>query len=358
MIQEPATPAPSPKAALLRFSAVVAASGPVILTAFGVGRQSVGWFCSSAAPAPYSMEGPYALTGPYSLAGPYGLGPYAPDNLPGELLFWGVLLLPIAVAGLILNGSRRATLTAVAAIATVLAYGLVIAFLLPGPDPCTEREHALAPPWLLIICYPMAAGALLLAARSPLPRRQYGMILWAGAAAAAAWAAMFHRLPATYDMFVAGVVYKASSWDGLAWWSGDADKIGLPVVIVALAAAATATTPTLWKRIAGIAAAAALLPFILLDIGVTYTSLESDAFGLLFAGSVRWRLLLEAVLVASAAWHPRVRISWAGTIHLARSMIRGQWKDVISSRTRNLSVAMVIVAGAVWLIVSSFTPTR
>jgi hypothetical protein len=359
VIQEPAAHAPSPKAALPRFGAVVAASGPVILTTFGVGRQSVGWFCSSAAPAPYSVEGPYALTGPYSLAGSYGLGSYAPDNLPGELLFWGVLLLPIAAAGLVLNGSRRATLTAVAAIATVLAYGLVIAFLLPGSDPCAGRAHAVAPPWLLIICYPMAAGALLLAARSPLPRRKYGMILWAGAAVAAAWAAMFHRLPATYDMRVAGVVYetKASAWNGLAWWSGDADTIGLPVVIVTLAAAATATAPTLWKRIAGIAAAAALLPFILLDVA-TYTSLESDAFGLLFAGSVRWRLLLAAVLVVSAAWHPWVRISWAGTIHLAQSMIRGQVKGLISRRTRNLTVAMVIVAGAIWLIVSSFTPTR
>ncbi|MGP3964393.1 hypothetical protein ACTWPT_51380 [Nonomuraea sp. 3N208] len=158
---------------------------------------------------------------------------------------------------------------------------------------------------------------------------------------------------------MAGVVYvtKASSWDGLAWWSGDADMIGLPVVIVALAAAATATAPTRWKRIAGIAAAAALLSFILLDI-VTYTSLESDAFGLLFAGSVRWRLLLAAVLVASAAWHPRVRISWAGTVHLARNMIRGQLKGVISRRTRDLTMAIVIVAGAVCLVVSSFTPTR
>ncbi|MGP3964394.1 hypothetical protein ACTWPT_51385 [Nonomuraea sp. 3N208] len=152
-MQEPAAEALSPVAAVLRFGAVAAASGPVILTTFGAGRQSVGWFCSSAAPAPYSF-----VEGPYALAGPYGLGSYAPDNLPGELLFWGVLLLPIVAAGLVLNGSRRATLTAVAAIAAVLAYGLVVAFLLQGPDPCTGREHAVAPPWLLIICYPMAAG--------------------------------------------------------------------------------------------------------------------------------------------------------------------------------------------------------
>lgn len=351
-MQDPAAYAPSPRAALLRFGAVVAASGPVILTTFGVGRQSVGWFCSSAAPAFHPREGPYAL------AGPDGLGSYALDNLPGELLFWGVLLLPIVVAGLVLNGSRRATLTGVAAIAAVLAYGLVVAFLLPGPDPCTGRTHAAAPPWLLIISYPMAAGALLLAARSPLPRRKYGMILWVGATVAAAWAAMFHRLPSTYDRFLSGIyVAEASSWDGLAWWSSDADMIGLPVVIVALAAAATVTAPTWWKRTGGIAAAAALLLFVLLDI-VTYTSLESDPFGLLFANSVRWRLLLAAVLVASAARHPQVRISWAGTVHLARSTIRRQLKGLISSRTRDVCVAITIVAGAVWLIVSSFTPSR
>jgi hypothetical protein len=117
---------------------------------------------------------------------------------------------------------------------------------------------------------------------------------------------MLHRLPATYDMFMADVVYvtKASSWDDLTGWSGDADTIGLPVFIGALGAAAAATAPTRWKRIAGIAAAATLLPFILLDIVTSYISLESDAFGLLFAGSMRWRLLLAAVLVAAAAWHP------------------------------------------------------
>ncbi|MFI7225881.1 hypothetical protein ACIBO5_21915 [Nonomuraea angiospora] len=340
MTQEPA---PSLKAALLRIGAVVAASGPVILTAFGVGRQSVGWFCFSPAPAPYPPEGPYELAGPYSLVGPAGLGVYAPDDLPGELLFWAVLLLPIVVAGLVLNGSRRATFTAVAAIAAVLAYGLVVAFLLPGPDPCTEREHAVTPPWLLIISYPVAAGALLPTARSALPRRKYGMFLWAGAAVAAAWAAMFHRVPASYGKFM-GVVYvtEGSSWDGLAWWFGDADKIGLPVVIVALAA----TAPTLWKRTAGTAAAAALLLFVLLDL-VTYISCQSDAFGVLFADSVRWRLLLAAVLVALAAWRPQARLS---AVHLARSLISG--------RARDVTVAILIVACAVWLIVSSFAPTR
>ncbi|MFD1539349.1 hypothetical protein [Nonomuraea guangzhouensis] len=327
-------------AAALRFGAVPAAAGPVILTTFGVGRQSVGWFCSATGPAPYPVEGPYAL-----------------ENVPGELLFWGVLLLPAVVAGLLLRGSRRATLTAVAAVGTVLAFGLVTAFLLPGPDPCTGQERAVVPPWPLIACYPVAAGALLLAARSPLHRRPYGIVLWAGAVSAAAWAAMFHRCIVTYDMLVADAFYlepSESFWDDLAWGLGEADRIGLPVVLVALAAAARAAA---WGRWGGTAAAASLLLLPLLDVAM-YVGQDSGDFELSFADSVRWPLVVAAVLVAWAAWSPWVRISWAGTVRLARSMIRGQWKGMVPGRAKDLAVAVVIVAGGVWLIASSFTPTR
>jgi hypothetical protein len=73
---------------------------------------------------------------------------------------------------------------------------------------------------------------------------------------------------------------------------------------------------------------------------------------------VRWHLLLAAVLVASAVWSPRQRISRAGTVRLARHLIGGQSKDVIPGRAKNLAVAVMIAATAVWLVVSSFTPTR
>ncbi|MEV0195905.1 hypothetical protein [Nonomuraea sp. NPDC050691] len=342
-MQEPAAETPSPGAAALRFGAVLAASGPVILTVFGVGRQSVGWFCSATGPAPQP-----------------GVGPYALEYVPGELLFWGVLLLPVVVVGLLLRGSRRAVLTAVAAVGTVLAFGLVTALLLPGPDPCTGQERAAVPPWLLSACYPVAAGALLLAARSPLPRRQRGIVLWAGAAGAAAWAAMFHRCGVAYDTWQFLVTYVAtreSSWDGLASWSGEADGIGLPVILVALAAAARATASTRGGRLAGAGAAAALLLFPLLDVA-TYISQYSGDFEMPFADSVRWQLLLAAVLVVAAAWSPSVRISWAGTVRLARSMIRGRPEVLFPGRAKDLAVAVVIAAAAVWLIVSSFTPTR
>ncbi|MEV5889825.1 hypothetical protein [Nonomuraea fuscirosea] len=361
--QKPEAHTSPPKAALLRFSAALTASGPVILTAFGIGRQTFGWFCAPLPPAPYPpADNPYPaeeFEGPYSLAGPYGLGPYAPDDLPGELLFWGVLLLPIIVAGLVMIGSRRATLTAVATITTLLAYGLVIAFLLPGPDPSTGRPHAVTPPWLLITCYPLSAGALLLTARSPRPHGRSGLILWAVAALAAGWAAMFHRLPCTYGMRISNFVYltEVSPWDGLTSWFGDADRIGLPLALVALAAATTATAPTRWRRTAGITSAAALLLFVLVDIA-SYAGHGTDVLELLLIHSAPWRLLLAAALVASAAWHPPPRFSWTGAARVTRSLLRGQLNNLIPTRTRNALIALLIAAGALWLIASSFTPTR
>ncbi|MEV0307486.1 hypothetical protein [Nonomuraea fuscirosea] len=356
--QKPEAQTSPPKAALLRFSAVLTASGPVILTAFGIGRQTFAWFCAPLLlvedlyPAEESED-------PYSLASPYGLGLYAPDDLPTELLFWGVLLLPIIVAGLVMNGSRRATLTAVATIATLLAYGLVTAFLSPGPDPWTSRPHAVTPPWLLITCYPLSAAALLLAPRSPRPHRRYGLILWAVAALAAGWAAMFDRLPSTYILHIGGGTYltEVSPWDGLASWFGDADKIGLPLVLVVFAAATTATAPTRWSRTAGITSAAALLLFVLVGIA-SYAAHGTDVLELLLTHSAPWRLLLAAALVASAAWHPQPRFSWTGTVHVTRSLLRGQLENVIPTRTRNALIALLIAAGALWLIVSSYTSTR
>ncbi len=336
-------------AAVPRFGAVLAVSGPVILMTFGAGRQSVGWFCSATGSALYPPEGPYALV-----------------NVPGELLFWGVLLLPVVVAGLLLRGSRRAMLTAVATVGAVLALGLFIAFLLPGLDPCTGQERTAVPPWLLIVCYSVAVGALLLAARSPLhrgplPARWHGTILWAGAVGAAVWAAAFHRFPVTFGRFLT-VVYTGaeaseSFWNDLAWWSGCADMIGLPVVLVALAATARAAASARWERPAGTMVAAVLLLFPLLDVA-EYVRWYGEDIQIPLVDSVRWHLLLAAVLVVSAVWSPRQRISWAGTVRLARHMIRGQSKDVIPGRAKNVAVAVVIAATAVWLVLSSFAPTR
>ncbi|MEU8205105.1 hypothetical protein [Streptosporangium sp. NPDC049046] len=346
MTQEPGSETRAPMVAALRFGAVLVVSGPVILTTFGAGRQSVGWFCSATNPALYSSEGPYALV-----------------SVPGELLFWNVLLLPVIVAGLLLRGSRRATLTAVAAVGTVLAFGLFIAFLLPGLDPCTGQERVTVPPWPLIVCYSTATGALLLAARSPLhrkplPPRWHRTILWAGAIGAAAWAAAFHRFPVTSGRFLV-VLYTdvetlESFSNDLARWSGDADKIGLPVVLVALAATAASTR---WARPIGTAVAAVLLLFPLLDVA-EYVRCYDEDFRMSLVDSVRWHLLLAAVLVASAVRNSRQRISWAETARLARQMFHGPSKDRILGQAKKVAVAVVITATVVWLVASSFTPTR
>jgi hypothetical protein len=133
--------------------------------------------------------------------------------------------------------------------------------------------------------------------------------------------------------------------------------IGLPVVLVALAAAARVAASARWERSAGTAAAAVLLLFPLLGV-VAYVHWYGGDFQTSLVDSVRWHLLLAAVLVASAVWNPRQRISWAGTVRLARHLIRGQSKDLIPGQAKNVAVAVVIAATAVWLVVSSFTPTR
>jgi hypothetical protein len=122
-----------------------------------------------------------------------------------------------------------------------------------------------------------------------------------------------------------------------------ADVIGLPVVLVALAASLQG------GRLAG---ATALLLFPLLDVA-TYSS---DF--LPFTESVRWPLLVAAVLVASAGRSPRSRIPWAGTVRAARGAISERLKSMSPGRTRDLAVAVVIVAAGIWLVVSSVTPTR
>ncbi|WP_219498799.1 hypothetical protein [Nonomuraea ceibae] len=282
-------------AGALRAGAVLAASGPVILTTFGIGRPGTGWFCApTVLTAP---DGPTSLTVPTAPDGPYALGG---AHLPGELLFWGVLLLPVAVAWLLLRGSRRATLAAVAAVGVVLAYGLGTAFLLPGPDPCTGLARAAEPPWLLIGCYPVAAAAALLtASRSARPRRPYRIVLWLLAVGAAAWGPAFHRLtPVVHEERLLHTVYvwtRGTFWDDLTQWSVDAGVIGLPVVLVALAATAYS----------------------------------------------HWRLLVPA----------------AGFVRRGRDRVLRR-PSVQATGLGRLGVGVVLAVAVVWAAVSSFTPSR
>jgi hypothetical protein len=113
-------PAASPTAAALRLGAVVAASGPVILTASGLGRQSVGWLCSVKSPAPFPWEGLtrwrtcresccsgafscYLSSSPALSCAGHG-GGYSPRGRPGDLFMY---LEPDRVMSLIAECAAR-----------------------------------------------------------------------------------------------------------------------------------------------------------------------------------------------------------------------------------------------------------
>ncbi|GAB2482497.1 hypothetical protein GCM10027187_57670 [Streptosporangium sandarakinum] len=76
-----------------------------------------------------------------------------------------------------------------------------------------------------------------------------------------------------------------------------------------------------------------------------------------FAASVRWHLLPAAVLVAAAVRYPETRSSGTGVVGLAWRVVRGR-EAVLSRRARDLTVAVVVTAAVVWLVSSSFAPTR
>ncbi|MDP9848346.1 hypothetical protein [Streptosporangium lutulentum] len=279
-----------------------------------------------------------------------GSDPYLVESPSWELPFWAQLLLPVVLAGLVLRAPRRTTLTAVSAIGAVLAPALLTAILLPGTDPCTGRELAVVLPWPLIVCYSVATVSLVLTARSPLSRTEGGGILWALAVAAAAWTATTCRFPTVTDDFPApGLRYGTleSPWDTLEAWVFGADVAGLPVVIVALAAAATGASAR-WGRSAGAGAGALLVVFALIDAVMQFSRYESD-FQTHPVDLVRWPLLLAAVLVVATTWRRREPVFVTGVARSLRNKIPGRPKD--------LAVLVVIVVAAAWLVVSSFTPT-
>ncbi|MEV4098223.1 hypothetical protein [Streptosporangium saharense] len=289
-----------------RLCAVLAASGPVVLTAFGVGRSDLPWFSSAS---PY-LEGPYALEG-----------------TPVEALFLGVLLLPVVVAGLVAYGSRRITLAAAVVTGAALALGLLVS----GPDPCTGQARADTLPWPLLVCYPVAIAALLLAARLPLSpsERPYGVAPWAGVFFAS-WGALFCRLvPEFGERSLTAFHASSEAPNDLPRWFVEADRIGLPVALVALAAFAHAVG--LSRRI-GVAVAAVLLLFPVLDVLFLRPGIAASAEDLLPA---RWHLLLAALLVV---WPVRLRAGFGSL-----------------SRVRTVAVTAVVVLSALWLVVSSYS---
>jgi hypothetical protein len=270
----------SPLAETLRFGAVLAASGPVILSSFGVGRESFGYTCYA------SYAGPSAL-----------------ESTSWDLLFCATLLLPVVLAGLLLRGPRRATTMAVSAVGAVLAFGLFVAVSMPGTHPCTGEAFPVRLPWYLVACYVVAIVSLLLAARSPLPEAGQPVTLWAVAAVAATWATGASFLPFAADGPLTTVTWD-STWDLSEMFASDAERIGLPIMVVALAAAARGVAPGRPGRLAGLVAGAFLLGFALLSLLTRYGNALPGEYG----GLIRWPLLLAAVLVLLATWR-QVRAS-------------------------------------------------
>jgi hypothetical protein len=324
MAQAPGTGSRFPLSTALHFGAVLLASGPLILTASGIGRQGIHVLCHGT-----------------------GISPDVLTSTAWTSLFWSELLLPAVLAGLLLRGTHRSTLTAVSAPGAVLALGLFTAVLLPGNDPCTEPLFPAVPLWSLIICYPTATGALILASRPPLPPTRR-VLLWAAAVGAAAWTPLTSRLPASTEYFLSLDNYIESFWDPFIWWSRESETLGLPIVLVALAATAKGTLSDRWRRSVITAFAAVFLCFALLDV-VAHVSRCGIDFHVHPAGLVRWHLLLAAALILLARKAQRKAASPADISDRLRTGAPGRPKEV--------AIAVVIVAGAIWLVVSSFTPT-
>ncbi|WP_405142602.1 hypothetical protein OG589_35160 [Sphaerisporangium sp. NBC_01403] len=325
--------------AALRFGAVLASSGPVILTTFGVGVDAFGWTCYEDYQDPSTME-----------------------VAAWQLLYWSRLLLPVLLAGLALREPRRATPIAVSALGAVLAAGLLTAVALPGTDSCTGRALPVTLPWTLIACYAVAIW-LILAARSPVPPVKHGVTLWTVAAAAAVWATVGCRTPAAAAVCATGdcrtlfavfdvsqgshLLYQESPWDAVVSWANSAGPAGLPIVVVALAATARAVATGRLRRLACLGAGTTLLALSLLDL------LERLRYGLGFdehpAVLVRWHLFLAGTLIVLSPWRYRRPTAHAATV-------RSLWNR-IPERPRDLAVLIGVAAAVVWLTLSYFAPS-
>ncbi|MFC4533835.1 hypothetical protein [Sphaerisporangium dianthi] len=321
---------------------MLATAGPVIAAPFGADMRSTGWFC----PLPVSY-------------------PYSPQRVLVEALFWARPLLPVVVACLLLRWPGKATGASVCAIGAALALALVTVAGMPGTDPCTGTDLAFSPPWILIACYAAAVVSLIAAASSPPPPARRGVLLWVPAAAVAGWTAAACRTPVIdVGPLVAGVVHTPDTPLDVVWlWASTADVAGLPVVIVALAAAATGTVSARWGRLAGTAAG---VFFVLLSLRVLLSLhdlvwivgyLADDLAEL--PREVHWHLLLAAALTVVAtvrAYRAPVATTDAGSTPPGERLAgRAARAAGAVRRRRDLAILVVVAISAAWLVVSSFT---
>ncbi|GAA3440757.1 hypothetical protein GCM10018955_01950 [Planomonospora venezuelensis] len=234
-------------------------------------------------------------------------GPFFPMRGPGwEVLSWAEVLLPVALAALLLRAPRRTTSLGITAVCVVLTYRTLVVILPPGTDPVTGRPLSGEGPWLSIACYAAAVAALLLSARSPLPPVRKGALLWAAATVAASWTIGRLSLPGgeftSFGWF-------ASTPAELLWrqpgaWSCKADADGLLIVLLALTAAAGTAMAARSRRRITLGTAVLL----------TLAAFEGFVWVLIIGGGqhfadatmmIRWHLLLAAALIAAGAFRDR-----------------------------------------------------
>ncbi|WP_198167133.1 hypothetical protein [Microbispora sp. ATCC PTA-5024] len=243
---------------------------------------------------------------------------FLPRPTTWELLSWADLLLPAVLVGLLLRPSRWTAVLGTVALCGVLALRILVTVRAPdagpltgGPTPAGPFTDGLSPAgplWTAALCYAAATALLWTATRRPsrsLPWPE--LALWAAAVVAAAWTAVRISLIAGDETVWFGWVASgdpATLWNYPVLWSCKADADGLPVVLVALAATASAVlTDGTRRRIAlaaaallGVAAVEGFVPVALLADGERL----KEAAQVEAATLIRWNLAIAAVLVAAA----------------------------------------------------------
>ncbi|GAA0405743.1 hypothetical protein GCM10009530_67380 [Microbispora corallina] len=279
-------------------AAVLAASGPVVTRSFRLGPADMyGMICWGREDQAF----------------------FLPRPITWELVSWADLLLPAVLAGLLLRPSRWTAALGTVALCGVLALRILVTVRAPGAGPLTggltpagpftDGLPPAGPLWTAALCSATATALLWTAARRPprsLPWPE--LALWAAAVVAAAWTAVrISLIPG--DESVSSFGWSASGdpvtlWNYPVLWSCKADADGLPVVLVALAATASAVlTDGTRRRIAlaaaallGVAAVEGFVPVALLADGERLREAAQVEAAML----IRWNLAVAAVLVAAA----------------------------------------------------------
>ncbi|MCT9929781.1 hypothetical protein N5079_06050 [Planotetraspora sp. A-T 1434] len=269
-----------PVTAALRFGAILAASVPTVLYAFGVGRVRANWSCFAAS---YMSD---------------------VEMVSREIVLWGSLLLPVVLAGLLLYGSRWTTFMGVISICAVLLMRLVLVVGGLDHEACAREALPAVLPWSLIACYVLAAALLIMAGSSPSPGAGWRVAALWGAAVVAAWTTVdfgYVLLVDSGGISGSSADYPSSFWDGLGAWAFDAEATGLPLAVVALAMASTVLTKGWLGRLGGLLGVGFLLGFAAVGGPTGFTCYAPDCSESALS-LVSWPSLLAAIFPLLAVY--------------------------------------------------------